>query len=121
MWRNKAQRKTSASLAYKQAAPIGIGKTRKQIKAKAERQYTKDRAICRQIVYDRARGCCEWCGRPLVLKPQDARYEAEIANIDEIVPRSKGGDPTDPRNCRCLCHDCHFSGPSGGHRLKDRT
>lgn len=34
--RIRAKKKVSASLAYKQRAPIGIGKTRRQIKAKKE-------------------------------------------------------------------------------------
>lgn len=92
---------------------------RTRTKARQKRQQAAARAVCRQVVYDRAEGCCEACGRPLVLKPFEARSAFEVANIDEIVSRAHGGDPTDPANCRCLCVRCHFSGPSGAHRSKD--
>ena len=47
-------------------------------------------------------------------------YFREVGHVDEKIPRSQGGDPTDPENCRLLCHDCHFSGPSGAHRITKR-
>jgi hypothetical protein len=37
----------------------------------------------------------------------------------EIVLRSKGGDPNDPRNVVCICNSCHLLGL---HRqTSDRT
>jgi 5-methylcytosine-specific restriction endonuclease McrA len=73
-----------------------------------ERAYKVAREECRRITYERAGGCCEWCGKPLVLKPSEARHAFEIAHIDEKIMRSKGGDPTNPDNCRCLCAECHL-------------
>jgi 5-methylcytosine-specific restriction endonuclease McrA len=81
----------------------------REIGKRAEaRQHAELRAACRKIVYDRAEGCCEWCGVPLVLLPSQARHEFQIAHIDEIKKRSQGGSDTDPDNCRCLCYKCHY-------------
>jgi 5-methylcytosine-specific restriction endonuclease McrA len=82
--------------------------SRKKQKAREDRQWTLQREACRAEVYARAGGCCERCGKPLVLRPSDAPHERLIANINEKVPRSRGGDPLDPANCNCLCWDCHL-------------
>lgn len=72
-----------------------------------DRKIRKAREVCRYVVYTRARGCCEHCGRALVLLPKNANHEFQIANIHEEPPRSKGTDPTDPDSCVCLCTFCH--------------
>lgn len=79
----------------------------KQRAAAKARAYAVKRAACRKAVYARAEGCCERCGVPLILEISFVRHEFEIAHIDEIVPRSLGGDPTDPANGQCLCFRCH--------------
>lgn len=101
------------------ACPKPLKADRLKAQRKIDRQWAKDRATCRQQVYDAADGRCQKCGRSLVLHPNEAFTIDDIAHIDEIVPRSKGGDPLDVTNCRCLCRGCHFSGPSGGHRSRD--
>lgn len=80
---------------------------RKREKARQKREKADARATCRSIVYHRDGGCCVECGRPLVLNLIDAPHEFAVAHIDEIKKRSQGGDPTDPNNCRTLCHKCH--------------
>ncbi len=76
-------------------------------KRRLERLFDADRQACRKTVYERDGGCCVRCGKPLKLLPSEARHELEIANINEIVPRSLGGDPCDPANCNTLCSQCH--------------
>jgi hypothetical protein len=80
---------------------------RSKVKARADRDFDKAREACRAEVYDRAGRCCERCGLPLKLKPSEARSEFEIANINEEPKRSRGGDPTNPADCVCLCCRCH--------------
>jgi 5-methylcytosine-specific restriction endonuclease McrA len=79
----------------------------RKAKRKEERQHEKARAICRLNVYNRAFGCCQRCGVPLKLLPSQARHEFEIAHVHEEPARSLGGDPTNPRDCVCLCYKCH--------------
>lgn len=43
---------------------------------------------------------CMECGNPPLMFP--FRLEKH-----EIVFRSRGGDPTDPKNCLMLCPQCH--------------
>lgn len=70
------------------------------------------RNVAREKAYDRpwVRGCCQACGRSLVLKPSEARHELDIANAHEITFRSKGGDPTDTRNLLIVCGRCNVDG-----------
>lgn len=80
----------------------------REAKERAEDRATaKAREICRYKTFMRAEGCCERCGRSLVLRPSDARHEFEIANVHEEPPRSLGGDPLDPSITVCLCCHCH--------------
>jgi hypothetical protein len=60
------------------------------------------------------------CGT--LLRPANtARTRREVGHVHEIVPRSLGGDATDPDNCLLLCPGCHFNGPSGAHRKTERV
>lgn len=72
-----------------------------------KREFEKKREIVRYKTFMRASGCCENCGRALVLKPSAARHEFEIANVHEEPPRSRGGDPLDVTITVCLCCHCH--------------
>lgn len=92
---------------------------RKRARARETRGKADRRNACRAIVYARAGGCCQGCGRPLVLDPRDAPHVFAIAHVDEIVMRSKGGDPLDPDNCVLRCAACHAR--RHGHRVVDRT
>lgn len=76
---------------------------RRLVKARKKRQFAKDRKSCRAARYAKDGGCCQRCGRHLVLNPTDARHEFEIANIHEIRFRSRGGSATDVSNTQTLC------------------
>lgn len=94
-------------------------RTRKQDKARAERQHTKDRRACVEAVWHRAGGRCEWrsagrrCNRGLM---RGGVFWGVVGQVDEILSKSRGGSDTDVANCRLLCPRHHFSGPSGAHR-----
>lgn len=93
---------------------------RKRVKARQQRQAAKARKACREAVWARAESRCEWvedgcrCNKALV---PSGYVWIHIGHVDEIVPRSRGGDPHDPTNCRLMCPAHHFSGPSGAHRV----
>lgn len=80
---------------------------RVKVKARLARLWQKARRRSREIRYRMDGGCCVDCGRPLVLHPAEARHEFEIAHIDEIKPRSLGGDPLNPDEQQTLCYACH--------------
>lgn len=80
---------------------------RKKRKSAADRKWDQARERCRFDVWRRQMGCCARCGVPLKLKPSEARHEFEIMNVDEEPPRSKGGDPLNPRDCIGFCYKCH--------------
>jgi 5-methylcytosine-specific restriction endonuclease McrA len=95
------------------AVPKTYRAERKAKKRKAERAFSLTRAQVRVIVMDRAKGCCERCGRKVGFDV--APYLDHHAQVNENPPRSLGGDPLDPAQCELLCRKCHFSGPSGAH------
>lgn len=82
--------------------------THKRLKAKRKRQFQKDRKACREVVYAKGQGQCVDCGKWLYLNPGDEGADwFNVANINEIVPRSLGGSAIDPANCNIKCADCH--------------
>jgi 5-methylcytosine-specific restriction endonuclease McrA len=80
---------------------------RKRVKARRQRARMTARKSCRAARFQRAGGCCEVCGVPLVLSLSQARTVFEIAHVHEVKPRSLGGDPTDVEGTRLLCVRCH--------------
>lgn len=84
---------------------------RRVLKKQAERRKGLSRAQCRQVVYRRERMRCQRCGRQLTLDAYP--WQDECPHVNEIVPRSKGGDPCDPENCELCCGKCHM--PGGQH------
>lgn len=87
---------------------------RRRVKARVrEAQATKRRA-CVLAVWERAKWRCEKCGRFL---KQSSVWWFEIGHVHEVVPRSRGGDPTDPANCALLCPLCHKQ----AHERSDQT
>ena len=102
------------------AAPKSSMPTRAQERARERRQAAKARKACVLEVWRRAGAQCEWqdeqgvCGRRL---EPSGYWWGNVGHVDEIVSRGQGGDPTDPKNCRLVCHRHHFSGPSGAHRV----
>jgi 5-methylcytosine-specific restriction endonuclease McrA len=78
--------------------------------------------VC-QIVFQRKKERCERCGRKVSFDV--AAWKDERAQVNDIKPRSLGGDPLDPNNQELTCRKCHFGGPSGAHaptpaRMKKR-
>lgn len=102
-------------------------------KARKKRNGMADRRVCTDAVWRRAgngfSGHCECDGCPNCLTPgrecgrfvkRGGTFFKALGHVDEKVPRSRGGDPHDPDNCLLKCYDCHFSGPSGAHRITRR-
>jgi 5-methylcytosine-specific restriction endonuclease McrA len=83
----------------------------KRLKARRLRQKAKDRKSCRAIVFALAGGRCEHCQRRVC--DDVPEWAPERAHVNERIPKSKGGDPTDPDNCELLCGACHM--PNGRH------
>jgi 5-methylcytosine-specific restriction endonuclease McrA len=83
----------------------------RRVKARKKRQAIKARATCRLDVLQRDGWCCVRCGVPV--NGGHPEWHPRRAHINEIVPRSKGGSPTDPDNCELLCQSCHM--PNGRH------
>lgn len=80
----------------------------KRSKARKKRVKGKARAECRTVAYAKAEGCCCQCGRPLYFSPKDEGADwYNVANVNEIVPRSRGGSSTDPDNANVKCAQCH--------------
>lgn len=69
------------------------------------------RGECRVVVFARAHSHCERCGR--YVSDRFPEWSINRAHVNEKVPRSRGGDPTDPTNCELLCQSCHL--PGGQH------
>lgn len=101
-------------------------RTRAQDKAAAARRYAVKRRKCCDDVWkredavpfgDTVMALCERCHRCVL---RASSFPFQLGHVDEKIPRSLGGDPTDLDNCQLLCHYCHFSGPSGAHRNTER-
>jgi 5-methylcytosine-specific restriction endonuclease McrA len=97
---------------------LGIPKperaARKAAKRKTERRHQLTRAQVRQIVFHRAKGKCERCRRAVSFDVHP--WKDERAQVNERIPKSRGGDPLDPIvNTELVCRRCHFGGPSGAH------
>lgn len=109
--RRRSSRSSSSGIDYNAIAEVGgIPKNPTVTRKRGEISREKTaRDLARATAYNRpwVRGCCQVCGRPLVLKPSEARHELEIANGHEILFRSKGGDPNDSRNVLCVCSECN--------------
>jgi hypothetical protein len=84
-------------------------------KAAAKASKALTRRQCVEKVWIRAKARCERCGALVKRKAVSYATDPERGDVNEIVPKSKGGDPCDPRNCELVCGRCHFGGPSGAH------
>jgi 5-methylcytosine-specific restriction endonuclease McrA len=96
---------------------LGIPKperaARKAKKLEVKKAHRLTRKQVQQIVYRRERGRCQRCG--LAVSYDVHAWKDERAQCNDIVPRSKGGNPLDPDNQELTCRRCHFGGPSGAH------
>ncbi len=88
---------------------------RAKVKARTVRQFAKLRKACVDAVWKRAEHQCEYCGY-WVWKPSETDQAFRVGHVHELIPRSQGGDPTNPDECKLACPPCHFNGPSGAHR-----
>lgn len=79
-----------------------------RVKARRERKWREERKAARAERYRRDEGKCVRCGKHLFLNPSDEGADwYNVANINEIRPRSLGGDPLNPDGQETLCADCH--------------
>ena len=92
--------------------------TRKQEKARRDRQDAKARKACVDAVWARANSKCEYCGR-MVSRPGGTSFWLDVGHVHEERARSLGGDHTDPSGCKLTCVGCHM--PSGAHRRSVRV
>ncbi len=83
-------------------------------KARKKREDAAARRRCCDIVWRRANSRCEDCD---VQVYRSHTFFRKVGHVDELIPRSQGGDPHDPDNCRLRCYDDHMAGPSGAHRV----
>ncbi len=78
-----------------------------KVKARRRRTYAQERASCVRAVWKRAGHRCEECFW-WVEKPSETDQPLTVGHVHEVIPRSRGGSPTDPDNCRLLCaRKCH--------------
>jgi len=77
-------------------------------KARERREAAAARAACLEVVWTRAGGRCEVCGRA-VKRATDPTLGSvfEVGHGHEIVSRARGGRPDDPANVRLCCILCH--------------
>jgi 5-methylcytosine-specific restriction endonuclease McrA len=85
------------------------------VKRQADRKKGVSRRRCVLIVWKRAKGKCERCGKKVRPARECYGWEDDRGDVNEKVPRSLGGDPTNPDDCELTCKACHFGGPSGAH------
>jgi 5-methylcytosine-specific restriction endonuclease McrA len=69
------------------------------------------RAQCIAVVFNRARGRCERCHRPVSFVVWEGAINR--AHVNEPRRRSGGADPRNPEHCELLCQGCHM--PDGVH------
>lgn len=90
--------------------------SRKREKARRNRQQKAARKACEAAVWKRDDATCQRCGRSVVpFRECGDGWTPYRGDVNELVPRSLGGDPADPKNCELICAQCHFGGPSGAH------
>lgn len=85
--------------------------SRAKVKARGRRQIEKRRKACREFVYIRECMRCQRCRRQVSIDVPE--WAPNRAHVNEMIPRSQGGDPCDPENCELLCQECHM--PNGQH------
>lgn len=78
----------------------------KKVKSRRRREWQKERDRVREQRWEMDDRCCVECGKPVVLKMAEGDWW-NVANINEIKPRSLGGDPLDLANLNTKCGGCH--------------
>lgn len=59
----------------------------------------------RIAIFNRDGWRCYLCGDAVTLPTR--AHSPKQATEDHVIPRSKGGHPTDPANLRTACHECN--------------
>ena len=78
----------------------------RRVKEQTDRQKARARKACVDAVWKRDQRECQHCGYWLY-KHTESDQAFKIGHVHERIPRSRGGDPTDPNNCLLLCPKCH--------------
>lgn len=87
---------------------------RRYVKNRLKARNKLTRGQVRELVYRRERMFCQRCKRR-TRRPNECTWEGDplMAHVNELVPRSRGGDPLDSENCELTCQACHM--PNGQH------
>lgn len=78
------------------------------LKKVAKRQRFLARRQVREIVYRRERMKCQRCGKLTKLPKECYPLDPDMAHVNEMNPRSTGGDALNPDECELVCGGCHF-------------
>ena len=84
-----------------------------RIRARDRAVLLRARSICVLEVHRREMSRCQNCGTAVCRASDPGATEWTVGHVHEAIPRSRGGDPTDPANCVLLCPACHRA----AHRL----
>lgn len=68
-----------------------------------------DIKLARIIIWKKQGGKCYYCERPTRLpkRRNTGSLSDDIATLDHIVPKSRGGDKSTRRNCVVACFRCN--------------
>jgi 5-methylcytosine-specific restriction endonuclease McrA len=89
---------------------------RQAVTRKDDRQAKRvTRAQVVAAVWRRDKGHCVRCGKTCVRPKETYPTDPDRGEVNDIVPRSLGGNPRDVSNNELLCHCCHFGAASGAH------
>jgi 5-methylcytosine-specific restriction endonuclease McrA len=108
------------------AGPLPKPSQRQAVEKQAKRNDEKlTRAQVVAKVWLRDKGRCVRCGKKCKGKAETYPLDPDRGEVNDILPRSKGGNPLDVNNQELVCRACHFGGPSGAHaptkaRMKKR-
>lgn len=92
-------------------------------KQRTAKKLTRAQVVAK--VWLRDKGRCVRCGKKCKGKTETYPTDPNRGEVNDIMPRSKGGDPLSVDNNELVCRACHFGGPSGAHaptkaRMKKR-
>lgn len=81
--------------------------------ARQEKKLTRRQVVEKVWIRDKGRcvRCDKKCKRPVETYPADP----DRGEVNDIIPRSRGGDPLAVENNELICGACHYGGPSGAH------
>lgn len=86
---------------------------RKRVKNRKKRKAGRDRKKARLLVYEREGMRCQRCKRAVSVDVDTPYWADNFAHVNEMLPKSRGGSPTELSNLELLCGRCHL--PNGRH------